>query len=270
MRRGLAGLLFFIAALCLALAAGGWCLQRVAFDTSTSGELADVVMRDEAIRSEVATIIAGAAGPALGVPASDLRPLVEQYVQSDDPEIRAALEEIVTQSHARLIGERAEPVQITGTQIVPIVRDQRAAALSPITLPVEEVGVLSAIGAGLGWFVSGMAIAGVLAALAGLVTHPRRSDAITGIGLFLILGAAVAVLLGFVVPVFLIPMFDAGAWVGVIPAVARQSMPIVISVALVLAVAGLALLLLSAASRRRRTWRSPVTLSRYQDQRRWS
>ena len=145
MRRGLAGLLFFIAALCLALAGGGWWLQRIAFDTSSSGELADVVMRDEAIRTEVSTIIAEAAAPSLGVPSGELRPLVEQYVQSSDPEIRAALGDIVSQSHARVIGEREEPVQITGAQIVPIVRNQQAASLAPITLPVEEVGVLSGI-----------------------------------------------------------------------------------------------------------------------------
>jgi len=270
MRRGLAGLLFFIAAVCLALAAGGWWLQRVAFDTSTSGELADVVMRDEAIRSEVSAVIADAAAPTLGVPASDLRLLVEQYVQADDPQIRATLEDIVAQSHARLIGERAEPVQITGAQIVPIVRADAAAALPPITLPVQEVGVLSAIRTGLGWFVPAVAIVGVVAALAGLIAHPRKADAVTGIGLFLIIGAIVAVLLVYVVPVFLLPAFDDSTWVGVIPAIARHSMPIVVSAALVLAAAGVALLVLSAASRRRRTWRSPVTMSRYQDQRRWS
>ena len=44
MRRGLAGLLFFIAAVGLALAAGGWYLQRVAFDTARSGDLARVVL----------------------------------------------------------------------------------------------------------------------------------------------------------------------------------------------------------------------------------
>lgn len=270
MRRGLAGLLFFIAAVCMALAVSGWWLQRVAFDTSTSGEQADVVMRDEAIRSEVSTVIADAAAPMLGIPASELRPIVEQYVQSDDAEIRAALEDIVVQSHARLIGERDEPVRITGAQIVPIVRYQQAAELPPITLPVEEVGVLSAIRTGLGWFVPGAAIAGLGVALAGLIAHPRKSDAVTGIGLFLIMAAFAAVLLGYVVPVFLLPAFDASTWVGVIPAVARQSMPIVVAGALVLAALGVALLVLSAASRRRRTWRSPVTMSRYQDQRRWS
>ena len=36
---------------CLALAAGGWWLQRVAFDTARSGDLAHVVLRDDAIRN---------------------------------------------------------------------------------------------------------------------------------------------------------------------------------------------------------------------------
>ena len=66
MRRGLAGVLFFVAAVCLALAAGGWWLQRVAFDTSSSGELADVVLRDADIRNQIATVAADATAATLG------------------------------------------------------------------------------------------------------------------------------------------------------------------------------------------------------------
>ena len=45
-RRGLAGLLFFVAAILLAFAAGGWWLQRVAFNPSSSRAVAREVFTD--------------------------------------------------------------------------------------------------------------------------------------------------------------------------------------------------------------------------------
>ena len=72
MRRGLAGLLFFVAAVCLGvLAAGGWWLEHVAFDTATSGDLADVVLRYPDIRNQIATVAADATAATLGLPATE-------------------------------------------------------------------------------------------------------------------------------------------------------------------------------------------------------
>ena len=149
MRRGLAGLLFVVAAACLALAAGGWWLQRVAFDTATSAEIADVVLQEDAIRDQVVTIVASSAAGRLGVPESELRALVDQYVQADDPAIDAVLGQVVADSHARLIGARSEPVQITGAQLVPIVRNEVAFDFPPITIPVQTITELNVIRHGL-------------------------------------------------------------------------------------------------------------------------
>lgn len=270
MRRGMAGLLFVIAAACLALAAGGWWLQRVAFDTTTSAEIADVVLEDAAIRGQIATVVATAAADQLGVPQPQLRNLVDQYVRANDAEINAALGQVVADSHARLIGERDAPVQITGEQLVPIVRNQSAAALPPITLPVQEVTALNVIRVSLSWFIPLMAIAGGVAFLLGLFTHPRKSEAISGIGAFLVFCALAVVLLGWLLPVYALPEIDEGTWVGVIPAVARHNLPFVIVTAVVLGVAGVGLMLAGASYGRRRSWRTPVNMSRYSEQRRWS
>ena len=270
MRRGLAGLLFLIAAACLALAAGGWWLQRVAFDTNTSAEVADVVLEDEAIRSQLGTVVAIAAAGPLGLPEAELRAQVDQFVQSNDPAIDAVLGQIVADSHARLIGERDEPVQITGTQLVPIVRNENAANFPPITLPVEEVAVLSVIRVSLDWFIPLMAGAGAIALLLGLFAHPRKADAVFGIGLFLVFSAVAVVLLGWVVPVYLLPEASDSTWIAVIPAVADHNLPFVIATAIALVVAGLGLMIVASTLGRRRSWRTPVNLSRYNEQRRWS
>jgi hypothetical protein len=270
MRRGLVGLLFFIAAACLALAAGGWWLQRVAFDTSTSAELADVVLHDDAIRAQIGTIVASIAADHLGVPESELRALVDQYVQAGDPAVDDVLGQVVADSHARLIGERDEPVQITGAQLVPIVRNENAADLPNITLPVESVTALNLIRISLGWFIPVMTAAGVIALLLGLVAHPRKSDALSGIGRFLVFCAFAVVLLGWLVPVHVLPEVSDSTWIAVIPAVADYNLPYVIVAAVVLFALGLAVMIGALTLGRRRNWRTPVNMSRYNEQRRWS
>ncbi len=189
MRRGLAALFFFIAAVCLALAAGGWWLQRVAFGTEVSDDVVETAMDDADIRGEIARITANATAATRGIPPLQLRMQIESWLRADDPAIRTALETVIADSHARLIGRRDEPVQITGPQLVPIVRDERAAVLPPVTLPVEKIAALNVARIGLDWFVPAAAIAGGVALLLALLAHPRRVDAVYGIGLFCLFAA---------------------------------------------------------------------------------
>jgi hypothetical protein len=268
MRRGLAGVLFFVAAVCLALAAGGWWLQRVAFDTDQSADLAAVVLEDAAIRTEIARLTAEATAQTLGVPVAQVQAEVDQRAQT---EAGAALaRQIIADSHAKLIGLRTEPVQITGAQLVQLTRNEAVGGLPAITLPVEEVGVLSTIRTSLEWAVPIAAIAGAAFLLLGLLAHPRKSDAVFGIGMFCIIAGIVVLLIGYVVPVFLFPVLNDDTWAGVIPAVAADSLPIVLVAAVVLCAGGLVLMFAAAAARRNRSWSSPVPVHRYGDQHRWS
>lgn len=270
MRRGLASLLFTIAGACLALAGGGWWLQKVAFDTSTSAEIADVVVRDPGIRDQLATVISASAADQLGVSTGDLSAVVRQYIDNEDTALNAILRQVVTDSHARLIGERDEPVQLTGAQLVPVVRDERALALPPITLPVQRVTALNIVRVTLDWFVPLTAIAGAVAMLLGLVTHPRKADAVFGIGLFLVFSAMAVVILGWLVPVYALPEATTAEWMAVIPVVAEHYLPFVIAVAIGFVVGGVGLMIASTTLGRRRQWRTPVDVSRYGEQRRWS
>lgn len=270
MRRGLAGLLFLIAGACLAVAAGGWWLQKVAFDTSTSAEVADVVVRDPGIRRQIATVISASAAQQLGVPEAELGALVEQYVQAEDPALNTVLRQIVSDSHARLIGERDEPVQITGAQLVPVVRNEQALALPPITLPIQSVTELDVIRVGLIWFVPAAAIAGAVALLLALIAHPRKAEAVFGIGLFLVFSAVAVVGLGWLVPVYALPEANDSPWIAVIPVVARHYLPFVIAASAFLVIGGAGLMIGSSTIGRRRSWRTPVNTSRYSEQRRWS
>ena len=268
MRRGLAGLLFFVAAVGLALAAGGWYLQRVAFDTGRSGELARVVLEDDAIRTQVAATTAQATASTLGVPVEQIQAAVDGYARTTQG--AALMSQIVSDAHAKLIGERDAPVQITASQLVQLTRDERVAAVPPIELPVEEVGVLDAVRRALEWGVPVAALAGIAALLLGLLAHPRKADAVFGIGMFCIVAGVVTVLLGYVVPVHLVPALTDNIWALAIPAIAEHALPVVAAVSAALVAAGLALMIGAAAARRRRQWSAPVAIHRYGDQHRWS
>jgi hypothetical protein len=77
--------------------------------------------------------------------------------------------------------------------------------------------------------------------------------------------------LGYVVPTFLLPALSDNLWVEVIPAVARNELRTVAGLSCVLAIVGVVLIIGSAGFRRRKTsWSSPVRVARYNEQRRWS
>jgi len=267
-RRGLAGLLFFVAAVCLALAAGGWYLQRVAFDTTHSGDLAREVLKDDAIRTQIAATAAQATAATLGVPVEQVQSVVDGYARTTQG--AELMSQIVSDAHAKLIGERVEPVQITAAQLVELTRDERVGGVAPIELPVEQVGVLDTLRRALGWVVPIAAIVGGVALVLGLIAHPRKADAVFGIGMFCIIAGILTAVLGYAVPVQVLPRVTDELWAGAIPAVAEYALPVVIVVSVVLFAGGVALMIGAAAARRRKLWSSPVAIHRYGDQHRWS
>jgi hypothetical protein len=72
------------------------------------------------------------------------------------------------------------------------------------------------------------------------------------------------------VPVYVLPEADHGTWVGLIPAVAEHNLPYVFAAAIVLVALALVVMVAATTIGRRRSWRTPVNLSRYNEQRRWS
>ena len=149
-------------------------------------------------------MVAVAAAGTVGIPANQLTLQINTVVAN--PEAAPFLTDIVADSHPRLIGSGG-PVQITGQQMVDIVRNQNVATLPAVTLPVETVGILDTIRTALQWVVPIAALAGLAAVVLGVIAHPERADAIFGIGVFCILAAVLAMVLGYVVPTFLLPVF---------------------------------------------------------------
>lgn len=275
-RRTLAGLLFGLAYACASLAIAGFLLQRSAFDPGNSADATDVILGDPELKTALVDFISDSVITQLNGP--------EQLNGSVDPAtIRAnvtavaglpegqkLLAGIIHDAHAHMIGDQKEPVTITGAQLVPIVRDERAATLPTLTLPVPEVTSLVIANHTLDWLLP-IALIGTLAfAFLGFTAHPERSALLHSLALGLLLLALLALILGYLVPKFLVPALNDSVWTHIPARLADDSLPLLIGLELMLVGSALALLAGTGMMRRRRRWSTPVNTYRYSEERRWS
>jgi hypothetical protein len=230
-RRSLSGVLLLLAGVALSLAVGGWWLQRAVFSPAANADQAEAILDDTEIRRELTAIIADAAAPTLELSANELAVFID-----------------------------------------PIVRDERAVDVPglPITLPVPKIGTLDLLDSTLRWFVPIMAALGALILLLALVTRPDRSELVRALGEFGIAIAAGLIVLGYVIPVHLVPAIDDSTWVQASPRLALRSVSFVIGAVVVLAAAGVALIIASSGSGRRKQWSTPLSVGRYREDRSWS
>lgn len=267
-RRTLAGLLFGVAYLCATFALSGWMLQRTAFDPDQTASAAPAVLQDRGIKDELVNLVADATAKELNLEPATVRAQVRSILSTKQgAELMA---EILHDAHAHLIGQQSEPVQITGPQMVQVVRDERAALLPAITLPVPRVAVFDWMRTILKWLVPIAALAAVLFALVGLTAHPERSAFIRSLGFGLLILAALFGVLGFIVPRFVLPLLSSSPWANVPVRLAEDSLPLLIGIELLLVGGGLALLAGSGVMRRRRRWSAPISTHRYNEGRQWT
>ncbi|MDO8364084.1 MAG: hypothetical protein Q7V88_14400 [Actinomycetota bacterium] len=274
-RRTLAGLLFGLAYACASLTIAGFLLQRTAFDPDNSADAADVVLGDSQVKAELVNFIADNTATELcpqvapaPCDAATLRVLVATV--ASNPEGQQLMAKIVHDAHAHLIGEQDAPVQITGQQLVPIVRTQAAASLRPITLPVPKVTALDIANHTLDWLLPIAGIATLVFVGLGFTAHPERSALFKSLALGLLLLAVLAALLGYVVPKFVVPALSDSVWARVPARLADDSLPLLIGMELLLIGGALALLAGTGMMTRRRRWSTPVNTHRYNEERRWS
>jgi len=267
-RRTLAGLLFALSYAALCIAAGGWILQRTAFDPATTKSAAHEVLKDEPIKNEITKLIAGATASALGQNPIAVEALVTTV--ANHPDGAKFMESFIGQAHARLIGSRDQPVTITPEDLVQIVRNQAVAGLPAVEVPVPRVGVLNIARQILDWAVPLSAIAFVIFFLLGLTTHPDRTALLRSLGFGLLVLSVVLIVFGYLAPRFAIPALTDSPW-GRVPAVlADQWRLLVIGAVVVFAAAGCLLLISAELIRRRRRWSTPINTYRYSEQRHWS
>jgi hypothetical protein len=271
-RRSVAGLLFGIAFALACIAVSGFLLLRTAFSPQNTFDSADVVLDDSAVRDELVRVVSEATVAQLsgGDPAQAATIEDNIALVADTEPGAAILAEVLRDAHAHLIGQDDSPVQITPQQLVQVVRDERAAALPPITLDVPRVGVLATMDDVLRWLVPVSAIAAIVIFVLCLLAHPEKSALLRTLGFGLVVLAALTIIFGWVVPTAVPPLLDDSPWTHIPPSLATASVGLTLGAALLLAGGGLALLAAAGRMGRSRRWSTPVNTYRYRDERRWS
>jgi len=267
-RRSFAGLFFGLAFACACLTISGFLLQRTAFSPDASADAADVVLQDDALRAELVDVVVEATASQLQLTQPEVRTTVEYVAQH--PAGAELLAGVLRDAHAKLIGESEAPVQITGPELVAIVRSQAVADLPPVELDVPRVGALAVVDDVLAWLVPIMAIAAVAFLALCFLAHPERAALVRTLGLGLLVLASLVLLFGYVIPKLVPPLLTDSVWARMPPRLADRSLPLVVGAVLVLAGGGLAMFVASSRIRRSRRWSTPVSTYRYREERSWS
>lgn len=270
MRRSAAVVLLWFALVLVGAAVTGWWLQQTAFAPERTEKVASAVLEHDSVRAELTRRITEATASQLGVDRDAVALAVDRAAGT--PAGVDLLAELTVDSHARLIGERDAPVQITPAQLVVVLGDDRAAALPAIALPVPRVAALAWLDRTLDQLTIALFLGALGCGLLALVVHPERARMLklAGVGL---LGVAVAVgLIGWVLPTFVLPVLTESPWVEALPETTASATPLLVGVSLVCVGAGIALVIagLSWARSERRV--APVVAAgsaRRADERRW-
>lgn len=248
MRRALAALLTTLANLALGLAVTGWWMQHTVFDPSRGQDVAAQVLAVDGAQEQITDAITNAVALELGQDPDTIAIIVDQAVDTTGGV--AILTEVVTQSHAVVIGESEGPVTITPQQLAELLGDERALLLPPITLPVETIEPISTLRQLVEDTVVWAFVLAIVLGLLAFTIHPRRDRMLKRWGVGLILVGAAVMAIGYLVPVLLLPTLTTSPWVQAIPELAQQQLGLLAGVSLVCAGAGLALIAIGGMMRR--------------------
>ena len=288
-RRSFAGLFFGIAFTCACLAISGFVLQRTAFSPSNTESSAHVILGDAAVEQELVRLVAEAAAPSMPpFPGAVRQPTadeVAQYVSAmvlNTPEGSDLFAGILRNTHAKLIGDACttEPPsmscdandnpQITGAQMVQIVRNESVAGVAPIVLEVPRVSALAVAKDVTDWLVPILGIGAVAFLILCFLAHPERAALIRTLGLGLLVLAALILLFAYVIPKLVPTLLTDSVWARIPPRLADDSLPLTLGAVLLLTGGGLALFVASSRMGRSRRWSTPVSTYRYREERNWS
>lgn len=238
-------------------------MQRIAFTPDETIDTTAAILQDTDIRLEINTVITGASSATTELDATELSSMLENDILSTRLGATVMMS-LIHQAHDRIIGLRDdEPITVSGPELIPIVRDQRAADVSTITMPIQPIGVLKTTRAFLGWMIPISAGLGLLALVLGVLTRPDRRDLVRGLGEFGLALATSMLVFGYLLPVQFLTAIDNRTWTHAIPRLALRTLPVVVGTIAIFACAGIALILMSRSGGKRRQWSTPLSVARY-------
>jgi hypothetical protein len=198
MRRGLSSLLLTLGVFAAALAWSGLTLQRTVFDTGRSERIVVALTENEAVKAALVNASVRAIDGSLplelrrSVPTEDLSLAARQAL--DSPEVAAALQVALVDTHRYLLGELETPPTLTQAPIDQALRTQLAtvrpdlagvaAQLPPleVALPSEGLPSVKNVGDTVRTTTNLAALAAAGLVVTGLVLSPRRGKALRRVG----------------------------------------------------------------------------------------
>lgn len=254
MRRALAAILMSVAQLALGFALSGWWFNHTALNPSTTSSVAKRVLANDDINDQLVRVITAnvqteltAAG--LPLPDETIATIVRQQTHSAAGV--TLLADLVTQAHAKVIGQSSAPVVISTAQLVAMFGTP-AASVQPVVIPVPEVKPLSWLHRTLENTVPMAVMVAIIAAVLSFLVDSDKAASLRGAGIGLLLIAGVIMVLGYVVPVLVAPQLTSSPWVEVVPVLARERVELLGGIAMLAAGAGLSAFTGAAVLNRRR------------------
>jgi len=255
-------MLFLVAAVAFSIAGGAWWMQRVCFTPNDTRETAAAILKEPDIRGDINGVIAPASAPVLGVNTTELSTFLETQILSTHAGA-AVMGPLMKQIHEKIIGNRHDDIVVTGEEMIDIVRDQRAAGVPDVVLPIPVIGTLETTRTTIRWLIPIAAVIGAIAMLLGIATRPERRDVLRGLGEFFMAMACSMIVFGYLIPVQLLPAIDNGVWTKAIPRLAMRTLPFVLGSAAVFGLGGAALIMASMSGGKRRQFSTPLSVGRY-------
>jgi hypothetical protein len=257
-RRLFASLLLGVGLAVASLTLSGWWVQHTILDPSRTGDVVGSVLDEPEVRDAVAESLARAVATQAGVPAAEVSALARTQLQALPD--RAFLGQFVEDAHARLVGEATGPVELDAAQLAPLLGDQLAQQVGPVTWSVPTYSPLETARDRLDGLVATGLVVAIGFVTAGFLLHPRRDHALRTVGGWALAACLWQLVIAWLIPVVVLPEVTDNPWVGIASGVARARMAPLVATLLVLAGAGVACLVasLALAPRRRRRTASPA------------
>ncbi len=213
-RRSVAGGILGVSLLLGSLGWSGLVAQRTVFDADRSGEIADELLENDEVRSQIEENLAGAISNLVPPEA----PVSDEVIRSvsstlvDDPAVQRILRRAMVDTHAAFLGEGRAPEVIDLTEVATAARASLVQASpqlevllpeSPVLtvpLPTEHVPDASPIRTFLRTAVPILIGAAVLGAVLALVTTTNRPGILRRAGFWALATTAVYLVIGLLVP----------------------------------------------------------------------
>ena len=181
------------------------------------------------------------------------------------------MRDFVADAHRKVIGDFEGSVRIPASTQVEMVRHEGVALMPPLTLPVQEVGALSAIKTIVGWTWILSAVGALLVGLLGLFVRPERGEFTFALGATLGAAGVALVLFGWLVPATMLGAVSDEIWTGVFARLAGHNLRFTLLGALILVALGGIVVYGTTGLRVRRGGSTPLAATRYRSETRsWS